>query len=114
MVVNPGTLNKRIQICKIESTQNANGFPVESEVTVRECWAKVSTSSGTEMLNSGVDLSTTKVRFFVRYHEALANMETSWYVIYKGKIYDIEFINDYEEAHEYIEIWGTKRCHTLN
>lgn len=114
MVVNPGTLNKRIQICKDTRTQNNNGFYEENEAIIRECWAKISNSSGTESIKSGTDLSVVKSRFFIRYHRTISDIQTGWYIRYKDNIYDIEFINDYEEAHEYLEIWAVKRCQALN
>ena len=30
-------------------------------------------------------------------------------VTYNDLFYDIEFVNDYEESHEYEEIWATRR-----
>ena len=40
MNINPGELNKKIQIIKIQEKQDKDGFPVLSESVVRECFAK--------------------------------------------------------------------------
>ena len=108
MIVNVGTLNKRITILQdVNDSFDEDGFPVEGSKVVRTCWAKVSTSSGSEMIKSGMNLTENKKRFLIRHGKT--NITTDMYIQYAGEFYDIEFVNDYEESHEYDEIWAVRR-----
>jgi len=104
MNVNPGELDKRIQIIRYTESRNANGFPIGKTATVvRTCWAKFSTKSGTELLRSGSEISEAKQRFLVRDNgtEVIPHMV----VRYKGKEYNIVYVNSYGDNGEYLEMW---------
>lgn len=103
MNVNPGELNKKIQIIKKEETQNENGFLVATDRVVRACYAKYSNTSGTEIIKAGTEFSSAKMRFLVRYSPI--EIDTDMFVKYSGKDYNIEYINPYGDSHEYLEIW---------
>ena len=104
MNVNPGELNKRIQIIRFTESRNANGFPTgKTGTVVRTCWAKFSTRSGTEILRSGSEISEAKQRFLVRDNgvEIVPHMV----VRYGGEDYNIVYVNTYGDNREYLEIW---------
>lgn len=103
MNVNPGELNKKIQIIKKEETQNENGFPVVVDRVVRTCYAKYSNTSGTEIMKAGTEFSSAKMRFLVRYSPA--EIDTDMFVRYAGKDYNIEYVNPYGDSRKYLEIW---------
>lgn len=105
MNVNPGRLDKKIQIIRMrQEGTNENGFPLPpTEEIVRSPWAKVTHRSGTEIIAANSEFSESKQRFLVRYSEA--RIGTDCFVRYNGKDYDIEYVNDYEDGHEYVEIW---------
>ena len=109
MVVDPGSLDKRIQIVKIKRETDSKGFWQETEESIRKCYAKVSNSTGTELTKANADFSEVKVRFLVRYTKT--KIDTSMSVKFANDIYDIKYINDYDYSHEYVEILGVKRCH---
>lgn len=107
MQVNPGELDKKIQIVKLIQEKNENGFYTEQkEKIVRSCFAKRTTTSGTEANKSGTEFSETKQRFLVRYSSK--EIDTDMYVRYCGKLYNIVYINDYS-GKEYIEIWAESK-----
>lgn len=104
MYVNPGELNKRISIISVEETGiNQNGFPEKSERLVRSCYAKVNNTSGSEIIKANSQFSKTKKRFLVRY--AHTEISTDMIVRYCGKDYNIEYVNEYGDNKEYVEIW---------
>lgn len=103
MNVNPGELNKKIQIIKKEETQNENGFPIPDDKVIRTCFAKYSNTSGTEIIKAGTEFSSAKMRFLVRYSPI--QIDTDMFVRYAGKDYNIEYINPYGDNREYLEIW---------
>ncbi len=108
MKVNPGELNKRIQIIRNEETQtDADGFPIQTEQVVRECYAKVSRVSGTEKVKANADIGEIVCRFLVR--TSTVTIDRGMMVRYKDELYDIQYPNDYGDRGEYTEILTIKR-----
>lgn len=112
MQVNPGELDKQIQIIKKAlAEKNENGFPIIEESVVRKCWAKVSQISGKKLINTSNDasyeFSNTKVRFLVRYSNT--KIDNKMIIKFRGKEYNIKYVNEYGYSKEYIEIW-TELC----
>ena len=103
MQVNPGDLNKKIQVVQLVKTEDADGFDTVTEKVVRRCWAKVSNTSGTEMIKANAEFAEVKKRFLVR--ASGTPLDTDMAVKYHGKLYGIVYINEYSDNHEYLEIW---------
>lgn len=106
MYVNPGELNKRIKIVDDGVTADSDGYVVPNRSTVLECYAKVTRTSGTEIMRGNADFSQTKMRFLIRYTDR--KLDRKMIVEYQGEDYEIEYVNDYEDEHRFIEIIGTK------
>lgn len=109
MYVNPGELNKKIQIIKLDSyNKDSAGFEVDAQETVVwRCWAKLTTQSGTELTRSGSEFTETKQRFLIRSTET--EIAEDMIVRYAGKDYNIIFLNTYGDSKEYTEIWTEKK-----
>lgn len=112
MLVNPGRLDKKITIKRKAALPthhlevDSEGFPVSvSEITVRSCWAQVTRTSGTEIIRADSQFSQEQTRFLVRW--SAKKIDTDCWIEYGGTRYDIRFVNDYGDAHEYQEIWAT-------
>lgn len=104
MQVDPGELNKRIQIIKESSEErDEDGFPVKREIIIRKCWAKFSRDSGTEQARSGSDFVEIKCRFLIRHTKTKINEGMK--VKYGNDIYEVKYVNDYGDEHRYDEIW---------
>ena len=67
MNINPGEFKKRIKIIELTETKDADGYATVTRDVKLERWAKVSRTSGTEMMKSGADFSHISIRFFIRY-----------------------------------------------
>lgn len=109
MNVNPGKLDKRISIVlnTVSDEKDEDGFPIgEKKEIIRSCWASFKRTSGTEKAKAGKELSETECRFLIRWTSVL--IDTGMQVEYAGENYDILFVNDYEDSHEYMEIWCKK------
>ena len=105
MFVKAGELNKRIEICRRTETEDADGYlapPSEPEV-VHSCWAKFSQQSGSEAMKANADFGEEKVRFLIRYTRK--PIDRKMFVRYGGSEYEIEYINDYGDSHQFIELW---------
>ena len=105
MYVNPGELNKKIQIINMVSPGvNSNGFPLPvEEKVILACWAKVTSTSGTEIVKANSEFAQAKKRFLIRFTETEIN--TDMVIRYREKDYNIRYINTYGDSKEYIEIW---------
>lgn len=103
MNINPGELNKRIKIVKLEGMENENGFQEgQQEIIVRKTYAKVTRTSIKEIMNAGQEASETKCRFLVRYTPKEITREM--FVVYRGTYYQIEYVNNYGDSDKYVEI----------
>ena len=107
--MNIAKLNKRIQIIKqVSGGVDDEGFETEAvEELVWECWAKVSETSGTDLIKAGAEFSDTKKRFLIRYTPVTIN--TDMIIRYGGENYDIVLVNTYGDNHEYTEVWTERR-----
>ena len=105
MNINPGELNKKIQIIKRLEKQDESGFPILADEVVRTCYARYSNTSGSEILKAGSEFSSAKSRFLVRYGQE--KITTDMVVRYNGKDHNIEYINPYGDSREYLEIWAS-------
>lgn len=104
MYVNPGELDKKIKIVMYDnSSVNKNGFPEPKEVIVRKCYAKVTNTSGSEIIKANSEFSDAKKRFLIRYTDT--DINTDMFVQYRGKNHDIKYVNTYGDNKEYLEIW---------
>ena len=105
MYVDPGELNKRIQIIRKYNGEEYNdeGHPVVSEEIIRSCWAKVTNTTGTELVRAGSEFAEAKKRFLVRYSPKEIN--ASMFVRYNGADHDILYVNPFGDSKEYQEIW---------
>ena len=66
MDVNIGKLNKRVEIVRISTSPDADGYADPTETVIRRPWAQFSRVSGSEALRQGADMGDVKVRFLIR------------------------------------------------
>lgn len=103
MNVNPGELNKRIEIVTFEDPEkNKRGFSERKEIVVRKTYAKVTRTKISELMKAEREINVTKCRFLVRYSKK--EIAHGMFVKYQGKYYKIEYVNNYGDSNEYIEI----------
>lgn len=103
MNVNPGELNKKIEIVLPEKRKNSAGFRADgNEKIIRKPYAKVTRTSIKEALRDGSEIAVTKCRFLIRYADI--PITNKMFIKYNGLYYHIEYVNDYSDSHEYMEI----------
>ena len=106
MNINPGKLNKKIEIWAVTKTKDADGFAVEAPALFYSCTAKFSRVSGTELIKANADFAETKARFLIRYTSKAITRKMT--IQYDGDEYQIDYINEYDDARRYIEIITAK------
>lgn len=97
MEVDPGKLDKRIEIMNEDGT------------TVYKCWAAVNQLSGTEIAKNNIKFEQTTTRFLIRYTKTEITSEMD--IKFAGANYDIQYSNDYNMSHEFIEIIAIRRAY---
>ncbi len=103
MRLNPGKLKHKIQIVNVIRTQNANGYWTDPrDELLHSCWAQFSRTSGREVRQNDADYSETIVRFLIRW--TAKPISRKMVVIYKGNRYEIQYVNNYGDSNDYIEI----------
>lgn len=107
MDIDAGDLIHRIAIYSRTRVQDADGYYVESDQLVRRCWAKFTRTSGTEMERANADYTEIKARFLVR--STAVPIDRKMFVRYGGDDYEILYINDYANRHEFTEILCVRR-----
>lgn len=105
MNVNPGSLNKKIRIIVLVQEQDENGIYQMLEATYASVWSAVSQKSANEAFKANADYQTDEKRFLIRF---LDGIDYKMFIKYENVLYNIIFMNDYNEEHKYIEIVGKK------
>ncbi|MCG8541241.1 MAG: phage head closure protein [Clostridia bacterium] len=95
-------LSHKIEIGIIQNMQDNDGFNVETFVKNFSPWASIRNISGTEVFKSGADYNRKITRFLIRYRKD-KNVNKDMKVKYKGKLYNITYINNYNEGNEFVE-----------
>lgn len=107
--VNIKDLNKRIIIQKFATIQNENGFDIKAWVDYKTVWARKRALSGKQYWSAKASQSEDTIAFTVRYSKDLEvlfkkNAKLEYRIQLKDITYEIQFANDVQEKHEWIEI----------
>jgi SPP1 family predicted phage head-tail adaptor len=102
MQINPGNLNKKIQIIQLILVKDSDGFEIKTEESLLETWAQISNKSGKEVYDSDSDFSVVQTRFLIRTSKLV--IDKDYLIKFKGKNYEIIYVNDYNFDGIYTEI----------
>lgn len=134
MKVNPGELKHTIYIFERNLLKDEDGFSVNKPLSYEEvkkyiyeffkqftysnvnaddtliikAKAKINNVSGTELIKSNASFENAKKRFLIRYIKKCDKINTDMYVLHNKKIYQIKYMNNYDENNEYVEILGER------
>ena len=103
IIENAGSFNHKIDIVKLTYGEDSSGFPIitKSE-TVLSPWADVKTTKGFTLIVNGSDFEKAYTNFTIRY--PITPITRDMKISYKGKLYDIEYLNNVNEANVLLEI----------
>ncbi|MDR2074468.1 MAG: phage head closure protein [Oscillospiraceae bacterium] len=104
MQINPGDLNKKIQIIRYILVKDVDGFETKLEEPLLDTWAQVSNKSGKSLMSENSDFSSTQTRFLIRTPKLV--IDKDYKIKFRSEIYDIVYINDYSFDGLYTEILG--------
>lgn len=106
MNINPGKLNRKIQIINITESKDNDGFPIEVEEIILNTYASINNTTGKTLIESNASFENASTRFLIRTPKV--EIKTKYKIKYKNYCYSIDFINNYNEENHYTEIIGKR------
>jgi SPP1 family predicted phage head-tail adaptor len=108
-MINAGEYNHKIKIVKVIKTKDSAGFPVETQAVVLEPWAKVKTTRGFTLIAQGSDFEKAYTNFTIRY--PVTPIDRDMLILFRGKTYEIQYLNNINEACIELEIQAKEVTH---
>ena len=108
-MINAGKYNRKIQIVKITKTKDSAGFPVDSQEVILTTWAEVKTTRGFTLIAQGSDFDKAYTNFTIRY--PVTEIDRDMLILFRGKIYEIQYLNNINEASVELEIQAKEVTH---
>lgn len=109
-MINAGKYNHRIQIVRPKVSHDAEGFPTPIDEPVLEAYASVRTTSGYTLIKSGTSFESATTNFTIRYPLA-AKIDRDMVVLFDGRRYEIQYINNIDYANVELEIQAKEVTH---
>lgn len=106
---NAGKYNRKIQIVSVTKTKDADGFPIETQTVVLSPWAEVKTTKGFTLIANNSDFDKAYTNFTIRY--PVTEINRDMLILFKGKTYEIQYLNNIDEANIELEIQAKEVTH---
>lgn len=110
LVENAGEFNKRIEIIREVETKDSEGFPTSEPTTIYTPYASVKTTKGFTLIANGSDFEKATTNFTIRY-PAQVEITRKDKIHFKGKEYEILYLNNVNEANVLLEIQAKEVTH---
>lgn len=99
---NAGKYKYKIQIVQEVNTKDAYGCPITSTQTVLSPYADVKTTRGYLLIKNNSDFEKAYTNFTIRFPKVEITKEMK--VLFRGKTYTVEYLNNIDEANVELEI----------
>jgi SPP1 family predicted phage head-tail adaptor len=99
--MNIGELDKRIEIIRLATSTDEDGFSTTEPVVLKKVWAKVQNLYGREYYQAASVQQENTVKFTIRY---LTELDQTMQIRFNNKIYDIKSIDNIKYQNKFIEI----------
>ncbi len=102
-VKNAGKYNHKIQIYETQVITDDDGFQSTEKVLILSPYADVKTTKGMTLIKNGSDFEKALTNFTIRF-PLQAELNRDMEIVFKGKTYTIEYLNNVDEAGVELEI----------
>lgn len=102
-MIDAGKYKYRITIFKEYVEKDAQGFSETTQQIVLQPYAEIKTTRGMTLIANGSDFEKAYTRFVFRY-PATTQINRKMFVLFRGKKYSIEYINNIDEANVELEL----------
>ena len=99
--MNPGKLNKKIQIMERGRIPDGGGGYEDALVLIKNTWANVRPASGREKWEAQQAQSEISHKVTIRYTDLI---DHSHIIVFNGREFDIQYIINVNEANRFLEI----------
>lgn len=106
---NAGAYNRKIQIVSKVITKDPYGCPIETTEVVLTPYASVKTTRGYTLLKNNSDFEKAYTNFSIRFPKVEITREML--ILFRGKTYTIEYLNNVNEANVELEIQAKEVTH---
>ena len=100
--MNAGKYRYKIQIVTEVTTKDAYGCPITTPKTVLSAYANVKTTRGYLLIKNNSDFEKAYTNFTIRFPKVEITREMK--VVFRGKTYTIEYMNNIDEANVELEL----------
>ena len=108
-MINAGEYNHKIDIVRVVKSKDSAGFPIDTETVLLSPWAKVKTTKGFTLIANGSDFEKATTNFTIRY--PVTEISRKDIILFKGKRYEILYLNNIDEANVELEIQAKEVTH---
>ena len=108
-MINAGKYNRKIKIIKVIKGKDSDGFPVETQHVVLEPWAHIKTTRGFTLIVNNTDFEKAFTNFTIRY--PVTEINRDMLILFRGKTYEIQYLNNVDEANIELEIQAKEVTH---
>lgn len=107
---NAGKYNKKIVIYQTAMVEDSNGFQHEETQAVLTAYAEVKTTRGMTLIRNGSDFEKAYTNFTIRF-PLITEINRDMMIMFKGKRYTIEYLNNIDENDTELEIQAKEVTH---
>lgn len=108
-IPNAGAFKHKIDIVKEIRTKDENGFDVITTETILSPYAEIKTTKGFTLIANGSDFEKAFTNFTIRY--PITPIDRDMIILYWGKKYTIQYLNNVNEANVLLEIQAKEVTH---
>ena len=110
-MINAGKYKHKISIHNALITEDSSGFQVVTPVEppILQPYAQIKTAKGITLIKNNSDFEKALVNFTIRYPDKTINRDML--ILYKGKTYTIEYLNNIDQANVELEIQAKEITH---
>lgn len=109
-MINAGKYNHKIEIIRVTKTKDADGFPIDTDTLILTVWANVKTTKGFTLIINNTDFEKAFTNFTIRYPKK-TTIDRDMIILFKGKRYEIQYLNNINEANVELEIQAKEITH---
>jgi SPP1 family predicted phage head-tail adaptor len=110
IIEDAGEFRHKIQIVSGTYTKDASGFKTWTQTAVvLEPYAKIKTTKGFTLITLGTDFEKATTNFTIRF--PITPITRDMRINYGGKVYEIQYLNNVDEANVVLEIQAKEITH---
>ena len=110
-MIDAGKYNRKIIIYQVVTTEDSQGFPIETTEVVLQPYAKVKTTRGFTLIANDSNFEKAYTNFTIRYSQTVINAyynsqnsNRDMLVAFNNKTYTVQYLNNVDEANVEIEM----------